>query len=65
MNKGPWLSSDVQSRIEPPLITLIEVDLEEHKTTNTTRDGIQRKPLQATLETYKVNISTFDNVQIE
>ena len=65
MNKGPWLSSYVLYRIDPLPINLIEAELEEHKATNIIKVDIRRNPLQSTLETCKVNMSTFDDGQTE
>ena len=65
MHNGPWLSADVKARIETPLTTLVEADLEEQKATNIIKVDIWRNPSQATLETYKVNMYTFNDVQPE
>ena len=65
MHNGPWLSADVQARIETPLITLIEADLEEQKATNIIKVEIWRNLSQATLETYKFNMYNFDDGQPE
>ena len=65
MNKGPWISSYVHSRIDPLPINLIEAELEEHKATNIMKVKIQRNPSQAVSETYKANMSTFNDVQPE
>ena len=65
MNNEPWLSADVQACIEPPLIPLTKVKLEELHATNIIKVKIQRNPSQATLETYKMNMSTFNKGQPE
>ena len=58
---APWLSAEIQALIESPLIPLIKVELEEKKATNITKVNIWRNPSQDALETYKVNISNFDD----
>ena len=65
MKNGPWLSADVQARIEPPYIPTIKVELEELHATHIINVNIQINPSQATLETYKMNMSTFNNGQPE
>ena len=62
---GPWLSADIQAQIEPPLIPLIKAELEEHKSSNTTKVDIRIKFSQIVSETYKVNMCTFNNGQPE
>ena len=65
MNNGPWISVDVQACIDPPPTPIIKMELEELKPTNITKGDIWRNPSQSTLETYKMNMSTFDDGQLE
>ena len=65
MKNGPWLRSNVQACIETPQIPLIKVDLQELHATNIIKVKIQRTPSQATSETYKMNMSTFNEGQQE
>ena len=65
MKNGTWLSTDVQSQIEPPPIPLIKSELEEQKATKFIKVNIRRTPSQDMSETYKVNIFTFDDGQLE
>ena len=58
---GPWLNADIQARIEPPLVPLTKAELEEKKSKNIIKVKIWRNPSQATSETYKFNMSTFDD----
>ena len=59
----PWISADVQAHIDPPPTPPIKVDLDKLRTTNALRVDIWRNPSQATSETYKINMSTFDDGQ--
>ena len=65
MKNVPWISADVQACIEPPLIPLIKVELEELHATHIIRVEIQINPSQATPERYKLNISTYHNGKLE
>ena len=47
MKNGTWLSTDVQSQIEPPPIPLIKAELEEQKATNIIKVNIWRNPSRA------------------
>ena len=60
-----WLSSDVQARIETPLIPLIKAELEEEKSSNITKVNMRRNPVSAASETYDLNMATFENGQPE
>ena len=61
----PWLSADIQARTKPLLTPLIKAYLEEQKASNIIKVKIRRNLSQVTSETYKVNIYTFDDVQLE
>ena len=65
MKNVQCLSTDVQVCIEPPPIHFIKAEMEEINATHIIKVEFWRKPSQATLETYKINISTFDNGQPE
>ena len=56
MNNVPWISADVQARIEPPSISLIRVELEELHATHIIKADIWRNHSQATPEKYKMNM---------
>ena len=65
MKNVPWISADVQACIEPPLIPLIKVELEELHATHTIKVKVQINPSQVILETYKMDMSIIDNNQPE
>ena len=56
-----WLSSDVQSHIDPPQIPLNRAAPENTKECDIIKIKMCRDPASATLETYELKISTFDN----
>ena len=60
MKNGTLLSANVQDRIGPTPTPLIKVELEEFNTTQIIKVKIRKKASQATPETYKMNMSTFD-----
>ena len=65
MKNGQWISADVQVRIEPPPISPIKVELEELYAVHNIKVKFWRNPSQTASETYKINISTFNDGQLE
>ena len=65
MNNGPWISSDVQARIEPPPIPLVKLELEDEHATHIIKVKIQTNQSQAASDMYNININTFNDVQPE
>ena len=65
MKNGQWLGPYLKSCIETHLIPLIKVEPEELHATHIIKVKFQIHPSQATLETYKINISTFNDGQSE
>ena len=63
MKNVQWISADVQAHIQLPPIPLIKVETEELNATHIIKIKVQRKPSQAILETYKITMSIFDNIQ--
>ena len=51
--------------IEPPPITLIKLESEELHATHIIKVRVWRNPSQSASETYKINISTFNDGQPE
>ena len=51
--------------MDPTPIPLAKVETEELHATHTIKVNIRRNPSQATLETYKINMSTFDGSQLD
>ena len=61
MNIFPaWLSAEVQARIEPPPILLINKDPPEANEYEILKINMRQNSSDAALETYKLNIFTFD-----
>ena len=54
-----WLSAEVQARIKPPLITLINKDTQEANDHDIIKIKMRQKPSDAASETYKLKIVTF------
>ena len=65
MKNLPWLSADVQARIEPSQISLIKAGLEGLQATNIIKFNILRHPSQSTSETYKIYMYTLNDGQPE
>ena len=63
MKNGPWISAGVQAWMDPPLIPLMKVELEEHCATHIIKFKIQINPSQAMSETNNKKISTLDKGQ--
>ena len=59
------LSADSQSHIEPPMIPIIKVELEEERVSNIIKVNKRRKLDSATYDTYKLKMVTFENYQPE
>ena len=58
-----WLSEDVQARIETPPIPLNRMVAETVKECDITRIKMHHDPAATDSETYKLNISMFNNVK--
>ena len=63
MKNAPCLSADLQACTETPPIYLNKVELYELHATHIINVEIWRNPSEATSETYKINMSTFDDGQ--
>ena len=64
-NVGIWISADMQARIEPPPIPLINFDVDDDCTTHTIKVKMRINPSSAASKTYNVNMNTFDYGQPE
>ena len=60
-----WLTVYVQSRIEHLTNPLVEVEIEEARAINIIKVKVWRNPTSDNLETYNINISTFEDGQPE
>ena len=66
MNIFPaWLSAEVQARIEPPPILLINKDPPEANEYEILKINMRQNSSDAALETYELNIVTFEHGQPE
>ena len=65
MKNDPWISTDVQARIEPPPTSLIKVGLEELHATHIIKVKMRKNPSQDISETYNMNMYTFNDKQPE
>ena len=65
MNNVGWISSYMQARIEPPLISLVKLEVDYYCTTHIIKVKMQRNTSSAASEMYNVNMNTFDDGQPE
>ena len=63
MKNVGWISSDVQARIDPPPIPLINLEVDDDCTTNIIKVNMQRNPSSAASKTYNANMNTFGDGQ--
>ena len=59
------LSTDLKSHIEPPMITIIKVGLEEERVSNIIKVNNRRNLDSDTYDTYKLKMAMFENYQPE
>ena len=65
MNNGQYLSADVQARIEPPPIPLINFEFKDERSIHIIKVRMRRNPTSAVSCTFNINMSTFDDGQPE